>query len=226
MSIYPAEHFASRGLTLMITGMITGALLMISLLTGCGCRETAARLEEERERVIRAQEELAQTKIKNANIRAEAQASRASLKEAQSQIEQLSVTRESTVRDALISTLTQEEIQGFIEDCGGEVERVSSDRVHMFVSFNGRYIAQVGFQASGGELYGLSTIERRADLELVNLWNRESSFSRAYVDARGGLVLGADLSLRGGVSREAVEGWFKRWRDSVVSFHRKIKGGS
>ena len=219
MRIHPTQRLASRSTTLIIAV----ALPMTLLLTGCGCRETAARLEEERERVMHAQEELAQIKIKNANIRAEAQASRASLKEAQSQIEQLSVTRDSTVRDALISTLTREELQELIEDCGGEVERASSDRVRLFVSFNGRYIAQVGFQASGGELYGLSTIERRADLELVNLWNRESSFSRAYVDVRGGLVLGADLSLRGGVSREAVEGWFKRWRDAVVSFHRKVK---
>ena len=59
----------------------------------------------------------------------------------------------------------------------------------------------------------------------VNNWNRDNWFSRAYMDKAQNPIIEADLDLEGGVTRENVEAFIRRFRTSVDTFARFIAAG-
>lgn len=60
------------------------------------------------------------------------------------------------------------------------------------------------------------TLEEPPDLELVNQWNREHRFSRAYLDDEGAVWVESDLDLTGGVSLGAVQAFLELFAEETL----------
>jgi hypothetical protein len=69
-------------------------------------------------------------------------------------------------------------------------------------------------------LFNVFTDSVRA--ETVNEWNRNSSFSRAYVHTDNNLYLDTDIVIHGGVTLENLEAQIKGFRDSVARWARFV----
>ncbi|MCC5984036.1 MAG: YbjN domain-containing protein [Rhodobacteraceae bacterium] len=59
-------------------------------------------------------------------------------------------------------------------------------------------------------------------LQLVNDWNRDKLFGRAYVDSDGDLTLDQPLTLAGGVTRANLDDWFDWWRLVLREFGEHV----
>ncbi|MEZ0348745.1 MAG: YbjN domain-containing protein [Thermus sp.] len=60
------------------------------------------------------------------------------------------------------------------------------------------------------------SLEETPSLDLVNAWNRERRFSRAYVDEEGDLWVESDLDLTGGVSLGAVTAFLRLFAQEIL----------
>ena len=65
----------------------------------------------------------------------------------------------------------------------------------------------------------------KVDVERVNEWNRNYRFGRAYVNENGNPVLEADLNLKGGVTREAVEIFIMQFETTLHSYGQILAFG-
>ena len=68
-----------------------------------------------------------------------------------------------------------------------------------------------------GDLRLLATFGS-AELGKVNEWNRTHRFSRAFVDESGKAVLASDLDMGGGVTKDAIAGFARRFGESAAEF--------
>ena len=59
---------------------------------------------------------------------------------------------------------------------------------------------------------------QKADTDLINRWNRDFRFARAYRDDDGDPALEADLDFVGGVTEEAIRAWVRLFRDNMVDY--------
>lgn len=59
---------------------------------------------------------------------------------------------------------------------------------------------------------------RNAGTDLMNRWNRDYRFARAYRDDEGDPVLEADLDFVGGVTEETIKAWVRLFRDNVMDY--------
>ena len=67
-------------------------------------------------------------------------------------------------------------------------------------------------------LYAGFSTDNPPSLELVNEWNREKRFSRAYLDEEGDPVLEADLDLAGGVADGAIRAFLDLFEENLRAF--------
>ena len=63
---------------------------------------------------------------------------------------------------------------------------------------------------------------QKADTDLMNRWNRDFRFARAYRDDDGDPVLEADLDFVGGVTEEAIKAWVRLFRNNMVDYAAHI----
>ena len=63
-------------------------------------------------------------------------------------------------------------------------------------------------------------------LSLVNKWNQEKRYAKAYLDTNGNLYLEYDLSFRGGVTRETVAAAARLFDDLLGDFRTMINAAS
>jgi hypothetical protein len=67
-----------------------------------------------------------------------------------------------------------------------------------------------------GQLYVV--FKGKVKTDLMNKWNRDHRFSRAYRDDDGDAVLEADLDFAGGVTEEAIKAWVRLFRDMTMDY--------
>ena len=220
------KRYITLSKLVLALGVIVGST------SGCGCKELTALLEEQQEQSKRLQERLVQLQDKNKRVRDEAQKNREELERAQLELKRVQGTRTriTSPRHALVFKIDTPLLKRLAEESGASVEQVLEDKVRVITTFNGRYITQVGFQASKNIIYAQTFRRGISNIKIANLWNRKNAFSRSYVDDKGDLILEADINIRGGVSQEMLKLWFKSWREATVSFHRiadelKRRGG-
>lgn len=58
--------------------------------------------------------------------------------------------------------------------------------------------------------------------EVINAWNADKRFSRAYLDAEGDAILEMDVELKGGISPGNLSASFNTWRLSLAQFIQHI----
>ncbi|WP_108975235.1 YbjN domain-containing protein [Leptospira ryugenii] len=58
--------------------------------------------------------------------------------------------------------------------------------------------------------------------ELVNRWNQKMRYSRAYTDEEGRIILESDLDLTGGVTRENIKDFFKKFQLLLGQFSSSL----
>ena len=60
------------------------------------------------------------------------------------------------------------------------------------------------------------TLEDPPDLDLLNQWNRDRRFSRAFLDQEGAVWVESDLDLTGGVSLGAVKAFLELFAQEIL----------
>jgi hypothetical protein len=123
---------------------------------------------------------------------------------------------------ALITSMTSESFQKFVQAMGFECTRGKTDgKDDSFFTFRaeGYKVAAFFHDPSYLLLYNAFN-DVNPTLATVNEWNQKNNFSRAYVDKDGNAVLESDLVLTGGVATETVELFIKTFRDSVARWAR------
>ena len=69
-------------------------------------------------------------------------------------------------------------------------------------------------------LYSGFTI--KVDLSRVNRWNQEQRFSRTYLDKDGDPAIESDLDVSGGVTKETIERFIKRFRTTLSAYVKSL----
>lgn len=65
-------------------------------------------------------------------------------------------------------------------------------------------------------------ISDRVDMAMINMWNRENRFSRAYLDDDDDPIIEMDVNMEFGVSRRNFDDTFGVWSAVLSSFARHI----
>jgi hypothetical protein len=60
------------------------------------------------------------------------------------------------------------------------------------------------------------TLEEPPGLDLLNAWNRDRRFSRAFLDEEGAVWVESDLDLTGGVSLGAVKAFLELFAEEIL----------
>ncbi|MDB5528605.1 MAG: YbjN protein [Devosia sp.] len=64
----------------------------------------------------------------------------------------------------------------------------------------------------------LGFADLKPKIEIINDWNRDNSFSRAYLDQDQDAVVESDVYMAQGISTEALDGQFGIWADTMSKF--------
>ncbi len=111
--------------------------------------------------------------------------------------------------------ITAEQLTGLLRDKG--MEGKVNERGNVIVETNGTKIV---FFISGQTLqayFGLTGT--KANVTLINEWNKTKRFGRGYIDGDGDPCVELDYDLEGGVTDDNVKVWF----DTVTAIVRSFK---
>lgn len=64
--------------------------------------------------------------------------------------------------------------------------------------------------------------DNKQPLENMNAWNRDSRFTKAYVDSDLDAVVEMDVNLEDGITRGTLSAIFQRWSDELDRYSRYI----
>jgi Putative bacterial sensory transduction regulator len=119
----------------------------------------------------------------------------------------------------LFTTLKPEDVAGILRDAGYRAVFVRSGMAGYNV-YVYPYGCQEGRCASLQFSLGLT---KNADftLSMVNKWNQEKRFAKAYLDTNGNLYLESDVYFDGGVTKDTVTAWARLY-DSLVGDFRQM----
>lgn len=116
--------------------------------------------------------------------------------------------------------ITAEQLNGLLRDKG--MEGQVNEKGNVIVQHNG---SKIVFFISGQTMqayFGLTGT--KANMNMVNEWNKTKRFGRAYIDGDGDgdPCVELDFDLEGGVSDDSVKVWFDTVTDIVVSFRAHV----
>ena len=66
-------------------------------------------------------------------------------------------------------------------------------------------------------------VESKPKLEVLNAWNRDRRYTKAYLGSEGEVVLEQDLDLATGVDKAAVKKFIKDFMDAMPTFQKEIE---
>ena len=131
-----------------------------------------------------------------------------------------STTTDVRVITSMTSAEFQQTVQAMGFDCArGKDKTGKEDPFFTFRAEGYRVAAFSADDSSYLQLYSGFT-DVSPTLATANEWNRDNSFSRAYVDKDGNAGLESDLMLRGGVTSDNIEMFVTTFRDSVARWAR------
>ncbi|MDM7325485.1 MAG: YbjN domain-containing protein [Thermus sp.] len=120
----------------------------------------------------------------------------------------------------LVKGLTPEEVAGILQQAGLIYERTEAREFRLEVAGLDKVWLRLDYcqeERCGVLTLGAGfTLEEVPDLELVNAWNRDRRFSRAFLDEEGAVWVESDLDLTGGVSLEAINTFLELFAEEIL----------
>jgi hypothetical protein len=127
----------------------------------------------------------------------------------------------------LFTTLKPEDVAGILRDAGYRAEIVKeNNRVFVRSGMAGYNVYVYPYGCQEGRCASLQFslgLTKNADftLSMVNKWNQEKRFAKAYLDTNGNLYLESDVYFDGGVTKDTVTAWARLY-DSLVGDFRQM----
>lgn len=72
------------------------------------------------------------------------------------------------------------------------------------------------------QLYAGFAMKQKPTWAMINEWNQEYRYGRAYLDSEGDPVLEADLSLEGGITPGALQKWVSNYLQLLEAFFKAM----
>ncbi|WP_114311751.1 YbjN domain-containing protein [Thermus caldifontis] len=120
----------------------------------------------------------------------------------------------------LVKGLSPVEVEGVLRQAGLTYERVDAREFRLEMAGLKKVWLYLDYcQEERCGVLTLSagfTLDEALDLEVLNAWNRDRRFSRAFLDEEGTVWVESDLDLTGGVSLGAVEAFLDLFAEEIL----------
>jgi uncharacterized membrane-anchored protein len=114
--------------------------------------------------------------------------------------------------------ITAEQLTGLLRDKG--MESQVNERGNVVVTVNG---SKIVFFISGQTMQAYFGLRgTKANMNMINEWNKTKRFGRAYIDADNDPCVELDYDLEGGVSDDSIKVWFDTVSAIVRSFRAHV----
>ncbi len=114
--------------------------------------------------------------------------------------------------------ITAEQLTGLLRDKG--MESQVNERGNVVVTVNG---SKIVFFISGQTMQAYFGLRgTKANMNMINEWNKTKRFGRAYLDADNDPCVELDYDLEGGVSDDSIKVWFDTVSAIVRSFRAHV----
>jgi Putative bacterial sensory transduction regulator len=100
-----------------------------------------------------------------------------------------------------------------IEINGNDDLTVTMNDYHVLVVVRGNKYQNIQFRFA---------IRAKATLDFVNTWNKEKSYTKAYLDNDGDPVIEMDLELTGGVTEERIKDGVATFSNAMATFLKDL----
>ena len=125
--------------------------------------------------------------------------------------------------------LTIREVAKWLQDAGYKAELKSGDRGSSYIrsaaegtNFSIFLYDCKAERCASLQFYAAFDKDKPMDLKVVNAWNRDSRFLKAYLDEEGDPVIEYDASVSPGGTYEALDDDFAVWTASLGKFKTHI----
>jgi hypothetical protein len=121
---------------------------------------------------------------------------------------------------ASLKGITPKELEGVFQEAQLAYERTGPGEYRLEMAGLKRVWLYLDY--CQGERCGVLTLsagftpEEPPDLNLLNQWNRDRRFSRAFLDGEGAVWIESDLDLTGGVSLGAVKAFLELFAQEIL----------
>jgi|GEM_PF-5806821 len=137
----------------------------------------------------------------------------------------------SSEPEGVISTIDEATIAKVLKSCGYAPEKTDDSAGKKQYSFKVGETLIVLHQFTDGPTQAPTTsltlsigfdLQQETDLNVINLFNEQTRFAKAFVDEEGDPFLVADLGLGGGVTLESIKAFVKTFVKSIPVFAKSI----
>ena len=125
----------------------------------------------------------------------------------------------------LVRKFDDESLLKFLSGKGYADAKKLSDGLLRYTVMEGNIKVLVNVGKEGGDLRLFSIwTGKGVTLRMINDWNRDKRYTRAYQDEERDVVLDADFLFKEGVTKETLEHWLDVYEVSAIAFGKHMAG--